>query len=114
MSNSYQYEVEISIGGDPIRIGVISFEHVPPYRGSAMNCDSDWDYYGYTEVEWEVINDYDPVTQPDEYDDIQHIINMLPNNKSEEELVTGEVIRTLLGKYEDDVDYNDYDDYDRY
>jgi hypothetical protein len=36
---------------------------------------------------------------------------MLPNNKSEEELVTGEVIRALLGKYEDDVDYDDYDRY---
>lgn len=43
---SYETAVSIEIG---------SVDHQAPHGGSAWSVDSDVDYYGYTDVEWEII-----------------------------------------------------------
>ena len=51
---SYIAEVEHRICGIPCLIGVIEYTHV---KGSFNpREDSDWDFYGYTDSEWEVLD----------------------------------------------------------
>jgi len=53
MSN-YIAEIETRVAGIPCIIGVIEFESV---RGSySYHAASDWDYHGYTESDWEVLD----------------------------------------------------------
>lgn len=33
---------------------VVDYKHIPPWKGSALNCPSDVDWYGYTLLEWEI------------------------------------------------------------
>lgn len=33
-------------------VRVTHFVEVKPWRGPASTCPSDWDYYGYTEMDW--------------------------------------------------------------
>lgn len=51
---SYIAEVEHRICGIPCLIGVIDYTH----REGSFNPreDSDWDFYGYTDSEWEVLD----------------------------------------------------------
>lgn len=56
VKKSYMAEFEFRIAGIPARIGVTYFHYQPPWRGSAHTCDSDWDYYGYTELEYDVLD----------------------------------------------------------
>jgi len=50
----YIAEIETRVAGIPCIIGVIEFESV---RGSySYHAASDWDYHGYTESEWEVLD----------------------------------------------------------
>ena len=42
------------VKGIPCKIDVTMFHRVKPWRGDPHNCPSDWDYYGYTEIEFEV------------------------------------------------------------
>ena len=50
----YIAKIESRVAGIPCIIGVLSFDSV---RGSySYNAPSDVDYYGYTEVEWEVLD----------------------------------------------------------
>lgn len=53
---SFLAEFEHRIAGIPCVIGVTYFHHQPPWRGSAHTCDSDWDYYGYTEMDFDVLD----------------------------------------------------------
>lgn len=51
---SYIAEIESRVAGIPCMIGVVSFDSV---RGSySYNAPSDMDYYGYTESEWDVLD----------------------------------------------------------
>jgi hypothetical protein len=51
---SYIAEIESRVAGIPCIIGVTHFESV---KGSFnYHADSDWDYYGYTECEFEVLD----------------------------------------------------------
>jgi hypothetical protein len=51
---NYIAEIETRVAGIPCLIGVTHYEAV---NGSyAYNADSDWDYEGYTESEWEVLD----------------------------------------------------------
>jgi NADH:ubiquinone oxidoreductase subunit D len=51
---SYIAEIETRISGIPCIIGVKSFES---QGGSySYNAASDYDYYGYTEIDWEVLD----------------------------------------------------------
>lgn len=44
------------IKGIPCQIEVTYFHYQPPYVGSPHKCDSDSDYYGYTELEYSVLD----------------------------------------------------------
>ena len=51
---SYIAEIESRVAGIPCLIGVSHFDCV---RGSySYNAPSDMDYYGYTEIEWDVLD----------------------------------------------------------
>ena len=51
---SYIAEIESRVAGIPCIIGVTHFESV---KGSFdYHADSDWDYHGYTECEFEVLD----------------------------------------------------------
>lgn len=52
----YIAEIPYRIQGIPCLIGVIHFYYQKPFRGSPHHCDSDWDYYGYTEVEYDILD----------------------------------------------------------
>ncbi len=47
---SYIAQIETRVAGIPCIVGVTHFESV----AGDSRADSDWDYYGYTESEWEV------------------------------------------------------------
>ena len=49
-------EIETRVSGIPCIAKVTHFFRQAPHRGSAHTCDSDMDYYGYTESEWEVLD----------------------------------------------------------
>lgn len=50
----YIAEIEHRVAGIPCLIGVTHYESV---RGSySYNAPSDYDYYGYTESEWEILD----------------------------------------------------------
>ena len=48
--------METRIAGIPCQIAVISCLTVKPWRGSVESCPSDLDYYGYSEVEYDVLD----------------------------------------------------------
>lgn len=51
---TYIAEIETRVAGIPCIVGVTYFESV---RGSySYHAASDWDYHGYTEAEWEVLD----------------------------------------------------------
>ena len=50
----YIAEIETRVAGIPCIIGVTHFES---QKGSySYHAASDWDYYGYTEADWEVLD----------------------------------------------------------
>ena len=54
MSDEYIAEIEHRVAGIPCLIGVLSFDHQP---GSySFWADSDYDYYGYCEIDWDVLD----------------------------------------------------------
>jgi len=55
-TRKYIYKHETRICGIPCILAVHYFHHQPPWRGSAHTCDSDMDFYGYTEIEYDVLD----------------------------------------------------------
>ncbi len=49
-------EIETRVSGIPCIAKVTHFFRQAPHRGSAHTCDSDMDYYGYTECEFEILD----------------------------------------------------------
>lgn len=56
LNKKYELVFDTRIAGIPCQIGVTYFHYQPPWRGSSQTCDSDWDYYGYTELEYDVLD----------------------------------------------------------
>lgn len=52
----YIAEIPARVAGIPCRIGLTSFHHQPPCRGSPWQCDNDMDFHGYTDCEWRVLD----------------------------------------------------------
>ncbi|TCT21189.1 hypothetical protein [Thiobaca trueperi] len=52
----YIETIPARIAGIPCLIGVESYTHAPSFRGSPWKCDSADDYWGWTEAEWEVLD----------------------------------------------------------
>ena len=53
---NYITTFDSTIQGIPCQIVVTHFEHTPPWRGHPHECPSDLDYYGYTELEYNVLD----------------------------------------------------------
>lgn len=51
----YKAIIESEIAGTPCKIGVISYHVTKPWCGNPHECVSDYDYYGGTEIEFEVL-----------------------------------------------------------
>ena len=49
-------QVETRIQGIPCLAEVTTFLHVKPWKGSPHNCPSSDDYYGYTEIEYDILD----------------------------------------------------------
>lgn len=49
-------DVPIKFAGIPCIARVTTYRVVPPWKGSAMTAPSDMDYYGYTEIEYELLD----------------------------------------------------------
>ena len=50
--------MEISVETDThgwVEVEVLHYAEIPPYHGSAWNCESDWDFYGSTELEYNIL-----------------------------------------------------------
>lgn len=56
MNKKYELVFDTRIAGIPCQIGITYFHYQPPWRGSAETCESDMDYYGYTELEYDVLD----------------------------------------------------------
>ena len=52
----YIATIPTRISGIPCLIGVIDYHKQAPHNGSPLTCNSDWDYYGYEESDWEVLD----------------------------------------------------------
>jgi hypothetical protein len=51
-----QVLVEIRAAGIPALAGVTHYSYQAPFRGSPNRCASDWDYYGFEEIEWDLLD----------------------------------------------------------
>lgn len=49
-------EVSYNLSGIPCIIGVETYFVQAPHKGSPHTCYSDWDYYGYTECEFRILD----------------------------------------------------------
>lgn len=56
VNKKYELVFDTRIAGIPCQIGVTYFHNQPPWRGSAHTCDSDMDYCGYNELEYDVLD----------------------------------------------------------
>lgn len=56
MKPSYKEVLETTISGIPCKIGILTYIKVPPWKGSAMSAPSDLDYYGYTDLEYDILD----------------------------------------------------------
>lgn len=51
---NYIAEIDVTVAGIPCMVGVINYTSV---KGSySYNAPSDWDYNGYTECDWELLD----------------------------------------------------------
>jgi hypothetical protein len=50
------YRMDYRVKGIPCIIAVSYFHCQPRWKGGAHTCDSDWDYYGYTDIDYEVLD----------------------------------------------------------
>lgn len=82
--SEYDYDVDVE---------VTHFHHQPPFRGSAHLCDSSSDYYGYTEIDFDVLH----VTRYS--DDFEVLLTELPRGLEDE--LNEQVERLSLEGYED-------------
>lgn len=96
--NDHLYTLDYTIQGIPCKLAVISCLIVPPHRGSAWTCDSDLDYYGYSEIDYVVL---------DRKGYLADWLAKKMNDNDEEEAVTF-IVEAAKSKAEDD--YYDYYD----
>lgn len=49
-------QVETKVQGIPCLVEVTTFINVKPWKGSPHTCPSSDDYYGYTEIEYDILD----------------------------------------------------------
>ena len=52
----YHATIKIRAAGLPACAGITSYVFQAPFRGCPHWCASDVDYYGYEEIEWEILD----------------------------------------------------------
>ena len=52
----YVAQIPSRVAGIPCLIGVTEFHKVAPWKGSAASCPSSDDWYGYIDIEFEVLD----------------------------------------------------------
>lgn len=52
----YRATIPGRVAGIPCLIGVLTYHKVPPWKGSVHTCPSDWDWRGYTECEFDILD----------------------------------------------------------
>lgn len=52
----FESTIDYNICGIPCLIGVDRYVSVPGYLGSPQHCWSDLDYYGYSEMEYQILD----------------------------------------------------------
>jgi hypothetical protein len=52
----YKKVLDYHIMGIPCKIGVVDYHYQPAFKGSPRLCWSNLDYYGYTEIEYLVLD----------------------------------------------------------
>ena len=45
-----------TVCGIPCGVVIVDYTFVPPFNNNPRLCDSDWDYYGYEEMDWYLVN----------------------------------------------------------
>ena len=53
---AYIAEIETRVCGIPCKIGVKSFEQQAPWSGSAHNCPSSDDFYGWYSTDYDILD----------------------------------------------------------
>lgn len=53
--SDYKVILETEIQDIPCKVGVTDYISVPPWKGSVYTAPSDLDYYGYTDVSFEIL-----------------------------------------------------------
>jgi len=48
------FVIPVTVLGIPAQAEITHYRNVKPWRGSAQSCPSDLDWYGYTEIEFEL------------------------------------------------------------
>lgn len=56
MYTTYDYSFELDDQWVDLELEVLDFAHVEPHKGSPHTCDSDMDYYGYTDISWDIFS----------------------------------------------------------
>tara|TARA_R110000787_G_scaffold229941_1_gene337471 strand:- start:181 stop:450 length:270 start_codon:yes stop_codon:yes gene_type:complete len=49
--------LDYEIDGTPCLIGVTNYEHFPPVSSDPRQCHSDLEYYGYSEIDYVVLDE---------------------------------------------------------
>lgn len=61
---------------------ITHYLHVPPWRGSVHTCYSDEDFYGYTNIEWEIVQATFIPFDRDTVKEISCTLNLLSGEQS--------------------------------
>jgi hypothetical protein len=48
--------IDTKIAGIPCKIEVLSYFKQEPFRGPAEKCDNDMDYYGYSDIDYRILD----------------------------------------------------------
>lgn len=55
-AQNYKALVPFNLSGLPCLLGVTGYNYQPPFKGPARLCDSDVDFYGYEEIDFELLD----------------------------------------------------------
>lgn len=54
--SGFLFTFEYKVDGIPCQIGVLNYDYCPPVSRDAHQCHSDLEYYGYSEVDYVVLD----------------------------------------------------------
>jgi hypothetical protein len=48
--------ISVTVAGIPALVDVLHYHNQEPFKGSARHCDSDQDFYGYSELDYVLLD----------------------------------------------------------